>query len=107
MADQIYNQKLRQALLGRFLPAALRPEDPENTPVFSLWGEEAGIEPSDVHASWTYRVYCAWDGAGRITGVGILVDGELLSPCQGYAFETLDRFDYPHILRYCLERTEA
>lgn len=105
MLDQTYNQKLVCALLGRRLCPEHMPVQHAVGPMFSFWGEEAGLSEGDIHRSRAYRIYLDYDEALRITGVSVVVDGELLSPCSGYAPEALDQFDYGPVLRWCLSHT--
>lgn len=105
MLDQTYNQKLRAALVGRRLRPEAMPAHLGEDWVFSLWGEDAGIPEGDIHSTRAYRIYVDYDKNLTITGVGVIVDGELLSPCCGYALEALDQFDWEPIRDWCLERT--
>lgn len=107
MLDQTYNEKLVSALLGRKLMPKHMPRSHRGRPMFSLWGEEAGIETGDIHATRAYRIYVTYDDNLTITDADVVVDGELISPCSGYWPEALDEFDYPAILRWCLRHTEA
>jgi hypothetical protein len=104
--DQTYNQKLRAALVGRRLRQDCMPELVQGDYVFSLWGQDAGIPEDDIHASRAYRIYVDFDAARTITGLSVLVDGELLSPCCGYALEALDELDWEAIRDWCLRRVE-
>ena len=103
--DQTYNQKLRSALLGRRLQEDHMPTVHRCRPMFSFWGQDIGIPPEDIHANRAYRIYLSYDEAKTITDVEVVVDGELLSPCSGYAPETLDQFDYEPVLSWCLAHT--
>lgn len=105
MPDQTYNELLKQALLGRKLQGAHMPVVHRCRPMFSFWGSDVGLTEGDIHTHRAYRIYVDYDEALTITDVEVVVDGELLSPCSGYAAETLDRFDYPAVLAWCLART--
>lgn len=105
MSDQIYNERLKVALLGRKLQAAHMPTVHRCRPMFSFWGSDAGLPEGDIHTHRAYRIYLSYDETLTITDVEVVVDGELLSPCSGYAAEALDRFDYPAVLRWCLAHT--
>ena len=107
MLDQTYNDKLRNALLGRRLLANAMPMIHRGRPMFSFWGEELGFGPGDVHQTRAYRIYLDYDDARTIRGLDIVVEGELISPCAGYFPEVLDEFDFPAVLNYCLQRTEC
>lgn len=103
--DNCRNEKLAAALIGRRLSPAYMPEIHHAGPMFSLWGEDAGIPAGDVHFHRAYRIYVRYDADLTITGARVVVEGELLSPCSGYAMEALDQFDYPAILEWCLRHT--
>lgn len=103
--EQTYNNKLVAALIGRRLRPDEMPRCHALGPMFSFWGEDAGMEKGDIHFSRAYRVYVNYDETLCITGAHIVVDGELLSPCSGYAQEALDEFDYPAVLDWCLLHT--
>lgn len=107
MPDQAYNELLKQALLGRKLCPGSMPTAHRCRPMFSFWGSDAGLPEGDIHAHRAYRIYIDYDGALTITGVEVVVDGELLSPCSGYAAEALDQFDFPAVLKWCLARARA
>lgn len=107
MLDQTYNNKLISALLGRKLMPGRMPVSHRGRPMFSFWGEEAGMEPGDIHATRAYRIYVTYDDNLVITDADVVVDGELISPCSGYWPEALDEFDYPAILNWCIKHTEA
>lgn len=107
MLDQTYNEKLVSTLLGRKLTPGHMPVPHRGKPMFSLWGEEAGIGAGDIHATRAYRIYVTYDDNLVITDADVVVDGELISPCSGYWPEALDEFDYPFILSWCMEHTEA
>lgn len=106
MIDTTYNQKLEQALVGRKLRNDAMPIAHRGQPMFSLWGEDAGIPAGDVHNSRAYRIYPDYDETLTITGIRVVVEGEIISPCSGYRMEALDQFDYEPILNWCLARTE-
>lgn len=101
-----YNRMLESALIGRRLMEEYPPKTHLGSLRFSLWGEEAGLTGSDIHASRVYNIYIQRDDSDIITEARVVIVGELLSPCSGYAYESLDQFDYPHILNWCLARTE-
>lgn len=107
MLDETYNNLLRQALLGRKVRTDRMPVIHRCRPMLSFWGSDAGIPSGDIHHNRCYRIYLDYTEARTITVVDVVVDGELLSPCSGYAYEALDEFDYPLILEYCLSLTEA
>lgn len=107
MPDQTYNEQLRAALLGRRLLPEYMPRVHSSRPMFSFWGSDAGVPEGDIHGSRAYRIYLSYDEALTITGVDVVVDGELLSPCSGYAMEALDEFDYGPVLQWCLKHTHA
>jgi hypothetical protein len=106
MLDQTYNERLRTALVGRVLREEEVPPLVQGERVLSLWGEDAGIPDWDIHATRAYRIYLDLDEARTIGGIGILVDGELLSPCCGYALEALDEQDFPYLRDWCLAKLE-
>ena len=105
MLDQTYNQALKNALLGRKLLPEHMPVIHTHRPMFSFWGQEAGIPEGDIHCHRAYRIYLVYNDALTITDVEVVVDGELLSPCSGYAVESLDEFDYKPVLNWCLSHT--
>lgn len=105
MSDLFYNQQLKAALLGRKL--LQMPVVHTHRPMFSFWGKDAGLPADDIHFDRAYRIYLTYDEALTITDVDVVVDGELLSPCSGYAPEVLDQFDYEPVLRWCLAHTDA
>lgn len=105
--DLRWNHRLRSALLGRRLLPEQLPASHRGQPMFSLWGEDAGIPEDDIHSSRAYRIYVEYDDSLTITDLWVMVDGELLSPCCGYAQEALDEFDYQPILNWCLKRTRT
>ena len=107
MLDQTYNEKLAQALIGRTLRPDAMPQAHALGPMFSFWGSDAGLGPGDIHASRAYRIYVDYGGDLVIRDVRVVVDGELLSPCSGYAMEALDQFDYGPVLAWCLARMDA
>jgi hypothetical protein len=41
-----------------------------------------------------------------VTGVDVVVEGELISPCSGYFPEALDRFDFDAVRDWCLSHVE-
>lgn len=106
MLDQTYNEKLIQALIGRRLRPDAMPKAHALGPMFSFWGSDAGLGAGDIHANRAYRIYVDYGGDLIIRDVRVVVDGELLSPCSGYAPEALDQFDFQPVLAWCLERTE-
>lgn len=106
LLDQTYNQKLAQALTGRRLRRDRMPEAHRGRPMLAFWGEDAGIPPGDVHHHRAYRVYLDYGTDRIITGVQVVVEGELISPCSGYMPEALDAFDYEPVLAWCLAHTE-
>ncbi len=73
--------------------------------MFSFWGEELGFRGGDVHAQRAYRIYLSYTPELVITGVQVVVEGELISPCSGYFPEALDEFDYEAVRDWCLRRT--
>lgn len=101
-----YNRMLETALTGRYLMEEYPPHTHLGSRRFTLWGEEAGLTGSDIHSSRVYNIYIQTDDTGVITEARVVIEGELLSPCSGYAYEALDEFDYPHILAWCLARTK-
>lgn len=101
-----YNRALENALIGRSLTEQYPPKAHLGGKMFSLWGEEAGLTGNDIHSNRAYRIYIQNDEKGIITDARVVIEGELLSPCSGYAYEALDEFDYPHILNWCLARTK-
>lgn len=105
MLDQTYNNKLRAALIGRQLRRDAMPAAHAAGPMFSFWGQDVGLGSGDIHQSRAYRIYLDYGPDLIITEVHVVVDGELLSPCSGYAMEALDQFDFKPVLRWCLERT--
>ena len=107
MPDRTYNQQLRTALLGRKLKKAYMPTVHRCRPMFSFWGSDVGIHQGDIHHSRAYRIYLTYDEALTITDVEVVVDGELISPCSGYAPEALDQFDFEPVLAWCLSHTDA
>lgn len=100
MLDQTYHIKLADALRGRKLRVGTRSE-------FQFLGSEAGIPAEDIHHERLYQIWLDLDDERRITAVAVAVTGELISPCSGYAQETLDEFDYRNVLDYCMKRTEG
>ena len=106
MPDSSFNQKLTHALLGRQLRPGQMPVAHSGRPMFSFWGEEVGLPEGDIHASRAYRIYLDYDETLCITEAEVVVDGELLSPCSGYAAEALDQFDYGPVLHWCLAHTD-
>ena len=106
MPDQTYNEMLRETLLGKRLRADRLPEAHQGRPMYAFWGEDLGFSFGDVHQSRAYRIYLDYAEDRVITGVDILVEGELISPCSGYYPETLDRFDYETVRNWCLRHLE-
>ena len=104
MLETDYNQLLTDALIGRQLLPDCMPQAHIRGPMFSFWGEDAGLPPSDIHATRAYRIYLRYGDDLVITDVDVIVEGELISPCSGYRREVLDRFDYPYVLQWCLAR---
>lgn len=105
--DMTFNDKLREALIGRTIRADALPHSNQSLPMYELWGEDAGIPESDIHSSQAYRIYLNYDNNTRqITGVWVQIDGEILSPCSGYSQEVLDQFDYEPILNWCFKQLE-
>lgn len=107
MPEQTYNEQLKKRLLGRRLLPDDMPRVHSSRPMFSFWGGDAGIPEGDIHHSRAYRIYLVYDETLTITDVEVVVDGELLSPCSGYAMEALDEFDYEPVLAWCLAHTSA
>ena len=99
MLDQTYHIKLAEALRGRKLRVGVPTQ-------LSFLGSETGISPGDIHCERLYQLWLDLDGARRITAVAVAVTGELISPCSGYAQESLDEFDYPNIRNHCISLTE-
>ena len=106
MQDLRYNQKLEQALVGRRLNSADIPVVHFNQPQLRFWGYEAGITGSDIHSDRLYRIWITYDEELIIHQAQVFVDGELISPCSGFAQETLDQFDYDAVLHWCMARTQ-
>lgn len=92
-----YNELLAASLLGR---SCLSPQ-------LSIMGEALGFPEGDIHATRFYRIFFTLTEAGAITQATVKVDGDLISPCSGYFPETLDEFDYPAVLEWCLRETKA
>lgn len=107
MLDQTYNQQLVEALRGRRLRPDAMPQAHALGPMFSFWGSDAGLGSGDIHASRAYRIYVDYGADLTIRDARVVVDGELLSPCSGYAPEALDQFDFGPVLDWCLARTDA
>ena len=105
--DLTCNRRLADALLGRTLRRDAMPEPHRGRPMYAFWGEELGFGPGDVHQSRAYRVYLDYDENRVITGVDVVVEGELISPCSGWFPEALDEFDYEAVRDWCLRHTEA
>ena len=105
MPEQVYNQKLRDILIGRRLLEHDMPAAHQGRPMFSFWGEEIGFSSGDVHQNRAYRIYLDYDETLTITWADVIVEGELISPCAGYFIEPLDEFDYPKVLQWCMEHT--
>lgn len=104
--DMTYNDKLREALIGRTIRADSLPRSNQSLPMYELWGEDTGIPESDIHSSQAYRIYLDYGADRKITGAWVQIDGEILSPCCGYSQEVLDQFDYEPILNWCLAHME-
>ena len=104
--DQTWNNRLRDALLGRRLRADAMPEAHKGRPMYAFWGADAGFPAGDVHHNRAYRLYLTYDEDRRITELQVVIEGELISPCCGYYPETLDEFDYPAVLAWCRARLE-
>ena len=98
-------QQLRAALIGRRLHPDFPPQKHCLGYMLSFWGEEAGMTGGDIHRHWNYRLYLKFDDANIITDINLVIEGELLSPCSGYSYETLDAQDYPAVLQWCLAHT--
>ena len=92
--DKTYNERLTAALLGRRLRPDAMPRAHRGRPMFSFWGEELGFSGGDVHQTRAYRIYLDYNKNLEITGVDVVVEGELISPCSGYFPEALDAFDW-------------
>jgi len=107
MLDQTYNEMLRTMLIGRKVCPGHMPVVHRCRPMLSFWGADAGIPTGDIHHNRCYRIYLDYGDDRIITAVDVVVDGELLSPCSGYAYEALDEFDYDTVRDYCLSLTEA
>ena len=105
MLDQTYNEQLIAALVGRRLRPDAMPTAHVGGPMFSFWGQDVGLGSGDIHQSRAYRIYVDYGPDLVITAARVVVDGELLSPCSGYAMEALDQFDFAPVLAWCLERT--
>lgn len=105
--DTTYNDQLAHALEGRRLRPEFMPEAHRGRPMFSFWGEELGFSGSDVHAQRAYRIYLDYGPETVIRNVQVVVEGELISPCSGYFPEALDQFDYPAVLKWCMDHTMA
>lgn len=99
MLDQTYHIKLADALRGRRVPEGIGP-------AFQFLGAQAGIPPGDIHHERLYQIWLDLDETRRITAVATAVTGELISPCSGYAQESLDEFDFQSVLDWCLVRTK-
>ena len=104
--DTSYNNRLRQALIGRRLREDAMPLAHRGLPMFSFWGEELGFSGGDVHAQRAYRIYLRYDADLAITDARVVVEGELISPCSGYFPEALDEFDYQTVLDWCIKKTQ-
>ena len=104
--DYTYNDRLISVLKGRKLKADALPHANQGRPMFEFWGEDAGIPEDDIHSSQAYRIYLDYGDDLIIKDAWVQVDGELLSPCCGYAQEALDQFDYEPVLKWCLNKTE-
>lgn len=105
--DTTYNDQLARALEGRRLRPEFMPEAHRGRPMFAFWGEELGFSGSDVHAQRAYRIYLDYGPEKVIQEVQVVVEGELISPCSGYFPEALDQFDYPTVLKWCMDHTMA
>ncbi len=104
--NQTYNQKFAAALRGRRVLENSLPQAFRGKPMFSFWGEDAGVDAGDVHCHRAYRIYLDYDENRVITDVEVVVEGDLISPCSGYRLEALDEFDFEPVLRWCLMHTE-
>lgn len=100
-----WNEKLTTFLTGRQLKEEYMPTEHLGRERFSFWGEEAGFSAGDIHAHRAYQIFIKRNEDNVITDAFIVIEGELLSPCSGFAYEELDEFDYPAIYRWCEERT--
>jgi len=105
MAEQTYEDKLTAALAGRHLRPEYLPRPIGAQAGFSFWGADAGIPEGDLHHDRLYQIYLDWDERQTITGTQVMVAGELISPCSGYAVEALDAFDFEPVLNWCLAHT--
>ena len=106
LPDQTYNEMLRRELTGRILRADDMPRAHQGRPMYAFWGEELGFGAGDVHQTRAYRIYLSYDENRVITGVDVVVEGELISPCSGYFPEALDPFDYERVRDWCLSHVE-
>ena len=101
-----WNEKLTEFLVGRRLKADHLPTEHLGRERFSFWGEEAGFSAGDIHCHRAYQIFIEKDDDNVITDAFPVIEGELLSPCSGFAYEELDEFDYPVILQWCQEHTD-
>ena len=97
MLDQTYHIMLANRLRGR------RVIDGANQ--LRFFGSDANIPYGDIHRDRFYQVYFDLDGDLSITATAVAVTGDLISPCSGYAQESVDELDYPYVLNYCMKHT--
>lgn len=100
-----WNDKLTQFLIGRHLREDCMPIVHLGKERFSFSGEDLGFSGGDIHARRAYQIFIERNSENLITDAFVVIEGELLSPCSGFAYEELDEFDYPIILRWCEEHT--
>lgn len=100
-----WNEKLTTFLTGRRLKEDHMPTAHLGRERFSFWGEEAGFSDGDIHAHRAYQIFIDRNEDNVITDAFVVIEGELLSPCSGFAYEELDEFDYPVILKWCQAHT--
>ena len=91
----MFEEKVTQALLGRPLT------QPWRTKV-NLYGSDLGFGEGDIHHLRIYQLELTTDSEGKLKELWIGVVGELISPCSGYAMESLDEFDWQPLLQWCL-----
>lgn len=103
--DMNYNELVINQIIGRHLHPEFMPKVHRGKPMLSFWGEEAGLTGGDIHSSRAYRLYLDYDRELRITDAAFVIEGELISPCSGYTYETLDELDYRAVLNWCLAHT--
>ena len=105
MQSENYHELLLSALRGRKIHPDYPPIAHRNRPMLSFWGEEAGMVGGDIHAHRAYRLYLDYNDAGIIEDASLVIEGDLISPCSGYWYETLDELDYKPVLDWCLSHT--